>query len=125
MVQMSAANWYFFAVLGLLAGITSGALGVGSGIIVIPALVFFLGATQKEAQGTALAVMIVMAIMGTIRYAVNPEIKLYLWGIIVLSLFAIVGSNIGSNIAFALPAPILKKIFAVFIILVGLRMLFK
>ena len=124
MVQIGASNWYLFAGLGLLAGIASGALGVGSGIIVIPALVFLAGATQKEAQGTALAVMIAMAIMGTLRYHMNQEITLYLWGIIVLSIFAIIGSNIGSSIAFAIPAPVLKKVFAGFIILVGVRMLF-
>lgn len=125
MTLLSAANWYIFAALGMIAGITSGALGVGSGIIVVPILVLFMGATQKEAQGTALAVMIVMAVMGTIRYYMNPEIKLYFWGIVLLSVFAVIGSNIGSSIAFILPGPLLKKVFAVFIIIVGLRMLMK
>jgi len=125
MVALNAANWYLFAILGLLAGILSGTLGVGSGIIVVPALVMFMGATQKEAQGTALALMIVMAITGTIRYSINPEIKLYFSGILFLSIFAIIGSNIGSSIAFSLPDAVLKKIFAIFIIIVGLRMLIK
>lgn len=125
MEHVNGANWPLFAVLGLLAGIISGALGVGSGIIVIPALVFIAGATQKEAQGTALAVMIFMAIMGTVRYALNPEIKLYFWGILLISVFAVIGSNIGSSIAFALPGPLLRKVFALFIIVVGIRMLWK
>lgn len=124
MTHLSIANWYFFAVLGLFAGIISGALGVGSGIIVVPALVFLMSATQKEAQGMALATMIVMSLMGTVRYYMNPDIKLYLAGIVVLSVFAVIGSNIGSSIAFALPGPVLRKVFAVFIIIVGLRMLF-
>ena len=124
MIQSGAVQWIFFAGLGLLAGTMSGALGVGSGIVVIPALVLFAGAAQKEAQGTALAVMIAMAIMGTIRYHLNQEIALSWWAIIVLSIFAIIGSNIGSSIAFAIPADMLKKLFAVFIILVGVRMLF-
>ena len=48
MVQIGASNWYLFAGLGLLAGIASGALGVGSGIIVIPALVFWLEQRKKR-----------------------------------------------------------------------------
>ena len=46
------------AVIGLLAGLMSGVVGVGGGIIMVPAMVFFLGMTQHSAQGTSLAVML-------------------------------------------------------------------
>lgn len=110
-------------ILGLLSGILSGALGVGSGILLIPALVIILEMTQKVAQGTSLAVMILMALMGTLRYYWNPDIKLQLSVILILSISAVIGSNIGSSIAFMIPGNILRKCFAIFIIIVGIKML--
>lgn len=112
-------------ILGLLSGILSGALGVGSGILLIPALVIIMEMTQKVAQGTSLAVMILMALMGTLRYYWNPDIKLEFSVILVLAVSAVIGSNIGSSIAFMIPGDILRKCFAVFIIIVGIRMLIK
>lgn len=112
-------------ILGLVTGVISGALGVGSGIIFIPALVLILGVSQKVAQGTSLAVMVAMALMGAIRYQLNPDIKLQMPVILVLAITAVIGSNIGSSLAFALPGAVLRKCFAVFVILVGVRMLFK
>ena len=112
-------------ILGMVTGVISGALGVGSGIIFIPALVLILGASQKVAQGTSLAVMVAMALMGAIRYYMNPEIKLQMPVILILAVAAVVGANIGSSLAFVLPGAVLRKCFAVFVILVGVRMLFK
>jgi uncharacterized membrane protein YfcA len=112
-------------ILGIVTGVISGALGVGSGIIFIPALVLILGASQKVAQGTSLAVMVAMALMGAIRYHLNPEIKLQMPVILILAVTAVIGANIGSSLAFVLPGAVLRKCFAVFVILVGVRMLFK
>lgn len=112
-------------ILGLLAGTLSGALGVGSGILLIPALVIVMEMHQKVAQGTSLAVMIFMALMGSLRYYWNPEIKLQLPVILILAVSAVIGSNIGSNIAFMIPGNILRKCFAIFILIVGVRMLIK
>ena len=112
-------------ILGICSGILSGGLGVGGGILFVPGLVFILEMNQKVAQGTSLAVMIPMALMGTLRYHWNPEINLELPVILILAVSAIIGSNIGSSIAFVLPSNILRKCFAVFIIIVGIRMLLK
>lgn len=115
---------FWLPVLGILAGVVSGALGVGSGIILIPALVLILGTTQKVAQGTALAVMVAMAAMGAVRYYLNQEIHLSLTTIAILSVGAVIGAYFGSQLAFMLPGPLLRKIFALFIVLVGVRMFF-
>jgi len=116
---------FWLPVLGVLAGVVSGALGVGSGIILIPALVLILGTTQKVAQGTALAVMVAMAAMGAVRYYLNQEIHLSLTTIAVLSVGAVIGAYFGSQLAFILPGAVLRKIFALFIVLVGVRMFFE
>jgi uncharacterized membrane protein YfcA len=112
-------------VLGLVTGVVSGALGVGSGIIFIPAMVLIMGMSQKVAQGTSLAVMVAMALMGALRYYWNPDIKLSLSVIGLLAVTAVIGSNVGSSIAFALSGAVLRKCFGVFIIIVGIRMLIK
>ena len=53
---MSTTELVILLVIGLLAGFTGGALGLGGGIIIVPALVFIMGLTQHQAQGTSLAV---------------------------------------------------------------------
>ena len=71
------------------------------------------------------ALMVVMALMGALRYHWNPDIKLSLSIIGLLAVTAVIGSNVGSSIAFALSGAVLRKCFGVFIILVGIRMLIK
>lgn len=117
-------GWYWLLLIGLLGGTLSGALGVGSGILIIPALVLGLGIQQKVAQGICLAVMVPMALMGAYRYYVNPDIKISLSVILVLAPLAVVGAYLGAQLAALLPAAILKRSFGVFIIIVGIRMAF-
>lgn len=59
-------TWRIFVLLGICAGTLSGLLGLGSGIILIPTLVLLCGFAQKSAQGTALAVMVHMVLVGTL-----------------------------------------------------------
>jgi len=124
MNEVVQSGWYWLLLIGILAGTLSGALGVGSGILIIPALVFGLGIEQKSAQGISLAVMVPMALMGAYRYYVNPDIKISLSILLVLAPLAVVGAYLGAQMAAWLPAAILKRSFGVFIIIVGLRMAF-
>ena len=116
-------NWYWFVLIGFAAGVLSGSLGVGAGILVVPALVLGLGFEQKIAQGTCLAVMVPMALIAWWRYQLNPDIKLNPNVIFFIIPFAVLGAVIGSGIAARLPAIVLRKAFGVFVILVGLKML--
>jgi len=125
MAIVTGINWLWVTVIGLGVGIISGGLGVGAGIILVPALVFSLAVDQKTAQGMSLIVIVPMVLMSAIRYAANPSIKIDWWIALVLALAGIVGANIGSSLAFALPADILKKGFAIFIIMAGVVMLWK
>ncbi|MFC1498464.1 sulfite exporter TauE/SafE family protein [Verrucomicrobiota bacterium] len=116
-------NWYWFVLIGFAAGILSGSLGVGAGILIVPALVLGLGFEQKIAQGTCLAVMAPMALIAWWRYHLNPDIKLNPNVIFFIIPFALLGAVIGSGIAARLPAIVLRRAFGIFVILVGLRML--
>ena len=114
--------WYLYLVLGLVGGVISGALGVGSGIIVVPVLVVMCGFAQKSAQGVALAVMVPMALFGAIRYRLNPKIELDLVVAGLIALTAIGGVYIGTSIASALPGSVLRKAFSVLLIIAAVRM---
>jgi hypothetical protein len=111
--------------IGLGTGVVGGSLGVGSGIILVPALVYVLNFGQKTAQGMSLLVMAPMVLMAAVRYAVNPSVHVNFPAVLVLAAAAVVGANVGSALAFSLPAEMLRRIFAVFIIAAGLLMLLR
>jgi len=121
-MRMSLLTIFILIIIGLSAGVLSGFAGVGGGVIVIPALVFLLGMTQFEAQGTSLALMIPpIGILAAMNYYKEGYIN---WRYaIILALFFFIGGYIGSKLALTIPQNIIKKGFAVFIILVGIKML--
>ena len=111
--------------LGLFIGTISGSLGVGSAIILIPALTVFMHFPQKTAQGISLLVMVPMTLTAAIRYYQSTGTS-HTWPVIILLMIgAVAGALIGSSIAFAISADILRKFFAVFIVIVGIYMFFK
>jgi uncharacterized membrane protein YfcA len=124
MNEMVQNSWHWLLLISLVGGTLSGALGVGSGILIIPALVLGLGFQQKVAQGVCLGVMVPMALTGAFSYYVNPDIKISLSVILVMIPLAMAGAYLGSQIAAWLPALILRRFFGVFIIVVGARMIF-
>jgi len=117
--------WYLILLAGLVAGIISSLFGVGAGIVTVPILVLGFELTQKSAQGTALFVMIPMALVGAIRYKLNPEIEVNLALAGLMAVGGVVGALIGSQIVFNIPNVVLKRMFAVFIIIAGINMLYK
>jgi len=114
--------WWGFVLLGVAAGVLSGLLGLGSGIILIPALVLVFGCEQKNAQGMALAIMVPMALVGALRYWKNPEIEMNaaIIGLIVVG--ALAGALAGTELAARVPGHILRKIFAVVLLIVAAQM---
>jgi uncharacterized membrane protein YfcA len=90
-------SWWLYILLGLAGGLFSGTFGVGAGIIVVPVLALVFG--QKSAQGMALAVMVPMALVGAIRYKMNPQIELPLGPVALLACGAVVGAVIGATLA--------------------------
>jgi uncharacterized protein len=115
--------WYVILVVGLVCGIFSATFGVGSGIILIPTLVLLLSMPQKTAQGTCLAVMVPMALVGAISYKLNPQITVDLRITVLLAIGAVVGAVVGAAIAGWLPASTLRKGFAIVMIIAAIRML--
>ena len=114
--------WWVFIILGIFAGIVSGLLGLGSGSVVVPVLVLLFAYDQKAAQGTALAVMVPMALLGAFRYWRNPEIEVSGLVVLLIVLGALGGVMVGTELAGRLPSHILRKAFAIFLAIVAVKM---
>ena len=121
--MMTVSQLLLLIIIGLLAGVFSGTFGVGGAIIVIPALIFLLGLSQHQAQGTSLAFMIPpVTLMATINYWKNGYVN---WKYaLVLAVMFFIGAYFGSIISVHIPEKILKKIFGGVMLLVALKIIF-
>lgn len=120
---MTTATILLLLIVGLVAGILSGLVGVGGGIIMVPAMVLFLGFTQKQAQGTSLGIMLLpVGILAVIQYYKQGYINFNY--VFIISAAFVVGGFLGSKLALNLSDDKMKKVFAVVLMLVSLKMLF-
>lgn len=121
-MDMSVNQIVLLIIAGLLGGFVSGTMGVGGAIIIVPFLVFFLGLTQHQAQGTSLMVLVLpVGIFAVLNYAKNGYVNYKFAFILVLAFVA--GSYLGSLLAVNMPAKTLQKVFAVLLLIVGTKML--
>lgn len=110
-------------IIGLTAGILSGIIGIGGGIIIIPALVFLLHFSQKSAQGTTLALMVPpIGLLAAWSYYKEGFVDIR--AAVIICLGFIIGSFFGAKISIGLPQEVLKKIFSLILIFVAIKMLF-
>ncbi len=121
MLEQLGNPWWGFIVVGIFAGILSGTLGLGGGVILVPALAFACGYPQKSAQGMALAIMVPMVLLGAFRYWQNEAVDIHLTAVSWVIVGALVGVMIGTGIAGRLPTEVLRKIFAMVLIIVAVR----
>jgi len=118
-----ATNIWWGLLLGLGAGLLSGTLGLGSGTLLVPAMVVVMGFPQKSAQGAALAAMVPMALLGALLYWRSGDLQVPWAAVALIAAAAMGGSVLGTRLAHVLPAATLRKVFAVFLLIVGLRMM--
>jgi uncharacterized membrane protein YfcA len=108
-------------VIGLAAGCLSALLGVGGGILMVPAMVLMLRVTQHRAHGTSLAVILPTALAAAYRYHLAGRVE---WELVVpLAIGGVFGALIGASVANAMGAGLLRRVFGAFIVLVGLLMI--
>ncbi len=111
-----------FLALGLAAGVFSGLVGVGGGIIIVPALVLLFGMGQHQAQGTTLALLVPpIGLLAAWQYYKQGYVDLRIAGLICLGFF--LGGLLGARIATGLPGNILQKVFGVAMLLISLKMI--
>jgi len=109
--------------IGLAAGILGGLVGIGGGIIIVPSLIYFLSFSQKEAQGTSLGILLLpVGILGVLQFYKAGYVDMRtVW---LVSFGFLVGSYFGSKIALSFSQETVRKIFAILMILIALKMLF-
>jgi uncharacterized membrane protein YfcA len=121
MKPMELTSVLILLLVGLAAGVLSGLVGVGGGIIIVPCLVYFLGYSQHMAQGTSLAVLLLPAgILAVNNYYKSGYVNIYATLIIVATF--VVGGYIGSKISISLDQQTVKKIFAAMLVAIGVKM---
>ena len=119
---MSISTFIILIIIGLLAGILSGLVGVGGGILMIPLLIIFLGLTQHQAQGTALFAMLPpIGILAAINYYKEGFVK---WEYaIVIAFTFVIGGYLGSKLSLSLPPQTVRRIFGVIMLLGAIKLI--
>ena len=119
---MAITTILILLIIGVAAGALSGLLGIGGGIILIPALVFFMGLGQQTAQGTSLAMMLPpIGILAAYNYYKAGQVNIKF--ALILAVAFIAGSYFGSKVAVSISPILMKKIFGVILLLVAIKML--
>lgn len=113
--------------IGITAGILSGLVGVGGGIILVPALVFFFNFSQHQAQGTSLGVLslpvVIFAFLSYYQSLKSTDNAISFAVIGILAIGFIVGALAGGQIAQKVNQEILKKIFGILLLYIAFKML--
>lgn len=123
-MKMTVTTILILIIIGLSAGILSGMVGVGGGIIMVPLFVLFLGLTQHNAQGLSLAVMLppvtFLAVYNYQKAGGGIDWRVAL----IVSLLFVIGGFIGSKIALQIDQRTLKKVFGFLMLFVAIKLIF-
>lgn len=121
--EMDIQTILIIILVGVAAGMLAGMVGVGGGIIIVPSLIYFIGFSQKTAQGTSLGlIMLPVGILGVLQYYKQGHVDFRIVGILAIGFLA--GSYFGSKISLSLPQETVKKMFAVLMIIIAIKLLF-
>lgn len=114
---------FLYILLGLLAGVLSGMIGIGGGVIIVPSLIFLFGFSQQEAQGTTLSLLVPpIGILAAWTYYQQGYVNFRVAALICLGF--VLGGLLGARIAVNLPSEVLEKVFGIALLLIALRMIF-
>jgi uncharacterized membrane protein YfcA len=121
--NMSLTTIFILVIIGLMAGVFGGMFGVGGAIIMIPALVYFLGVDQHTAQGTSVAIMLPpIGLFAAYNYYKAGQVNI--WYAVIIAVAFMAGGYFGSLIALKIPENLLKKLFGILLLILALRMIF-
>lgn len=110
------------ALVGVVAGLFSGILGVGGGIVMVPLMVGVLRFGQHRAHATSLAAIVLIAVSGAVRFGIAGQVE---WAVgLALGVGGVVGSTVGAHLMHRLSPIALRMVFGLILILAGLRMVF-
>ncbi|WP_024873306.1 sulfite exporter TauE/SafE family protein [Tolumonas lignilytica] len=108
-----------FILIGLSAGLLSGLFGIGGGVLIVPALIYILGFSQKLATGTSLAILLPpVGIAAVLEYYRHGEVDFK--AALTIAVMVLIGSWLGARVAVQLDEKILKTVFGIFLIVLGI-----
>lgn len=111
-----------YILIGVAAGILSGFIGIAGGVVVIPALIYLAGFSQLNAQGTSLAILLPpVGLLAFLEYYKNGHVNVKAALIICIMLF--LGAFVGAKIAQSVSPAVLRKSFAIILLMVSLKLL--
>lgn len=115
-------SYLLLAFIGVIAGFCSGMFGVGGGLIFVPLLMMFRKFDPHMAIGTSMVIIIPTAIMGAYKHIHAGKVD---WSVMpVIIVFAVIGSYLGAHLSVQMDTQLLKRVFAVFLLLVALKIFF-
>ena len=113
-----------YSLIGITAGVVSGLIGIGGGVIIVPALVLIMGFSQHAAQGTTLAMLVPpIGILAALAYYKHGHVNLPIAGLMCLGFF--IGGLLGAKLAIGFHEVILRKIFGAFLLIIAGYMIIK
>ena len=119
---MSPQTILILCFIGIAAGLLSGLVGIGGGVIIVPALVFVLGLSQHQAQGTSLFVLSLPVLLLAVYNYWNSGNVNWRYGLLIASTFMI-GAFLGSKLSLKLPVHWVKLIFGLFMAYVSIQLI--
>jgi uncharacterized protein len=123
---MVVLTYLGFALVGLAAGILGGFVGLGGGVVIIPALIYIFGYDQLKAQGTSLAILLPpTGILAFMQYYNNPKVQIDLWAAAAVAAAFVIGGYFGGKWANIIDVNIVRKAFALLLVLMAAQMFFK
>jgi uncharacterized membrane protein YfcA len=122
-IPLNLATILTLVMIGAIAGILSGFVGIGGGVVIVPALIFFFGLSQVAAQGTSLMLMLPpIGALAVMNYWKEGVADLRMAGIMAVAF--VIGGYFGSKLALQLPPAKVKLGFGIFMLYVSLRMIY-
>lgn len=113
-----------FLLIGLAAGVLAGLFGIGGGVLIVPALMYFAAMPIKTATGTSLgALLLPVGLLGAVTYFRAGNLDVRASTLVAVGLFA--GAYFGARIAQIMQPALLQRLFALFLVAIAVRMFLK
>lgn len=121
--KYSMMDIFILIIIGIASGFLSGMFGVGGGVIIVPALVYFIGLTQHQAQGTSLGLMLFpIGILAVYNYYQSDAIDIKAGLIIALTF--VIGGYFGSKLSLNLDQALIKRLFGLLMLFISVKLIF-
>ena len=116
-------QWLMFLCIGMFGGVTSGLFGIGGGMVIVPALIYWAGFSQHKATGTSLAVLLPpVGLTATVEYYRNGNVDP--WAALLIAVAMILSTWGGAYLAHQMKGPYLRLAFGIFVVSMGVYLIY-